>query len=75
MLGARRVPQRNDQGVFEREERLTLSEATTYLTRLFRDDNERPIPAARLSRAWAALGQGNDSTPVARGAALTALLR
>ena len=72
MLGARRVPERNDQGVFQREDQLTIAETRTYLERLFRDMTEHPVPAARLVAALQALGK-DDNRPTKRSEALTAL--
>ncbi len=73
MLGARRVPQRNDQGVFQREDRMTVTQVRTFLERLFRDYSQSPIPAERLSAAVEALGGDDDGRPVTRGEALVAL--
>ncbi len=72
MLGCRRVPERNDQGVFQREEFLTASEACTYLERLFRDYSSEPAPPQQLDAALAALGPASDSA-VTRGKLLAAL--
>lgn len=72
MLGARRVPERNDQGVFQREDYLTLGEARTYLERLFREYTDHPVPAGRLRVALHLLA-GDDALPALRGRVLAAL--
>ncbi len=72
MLGARRVPERNDQGVFQREDFLTLGEARTYLERLFCEYTEHPVPAARLHAALDLLA-GEAALPAPRGRVLAAL--
>ena len=72
MLGARRVPERNDQGVFQREDRVTVAELRTYLQRLFRDYSEHAAPADRLAAALAALREPHDA-PATRGQAVAGL--
>lgn len=72
MLGARRVPERNDQGVFQREDRVTVQEAAACLRRLFREYHEHPIPEDRLGRAAAALGPAPDAATT-RAQAIAAL--
>lgn len=72
MLGARRVPERNDQGVFQREDRVSVAEMRTYLQRLLRDYHEHPLPEDRLAAAVAELGDAPD-VPVTRAKALSAL--
>ncbi|MFO0870274.1 MAG: FAD-dependent oxidoreductase [Pirellulales bacterium] len=66
MLAARRVPERNDQGVFQQEAGLTEAEATRYLTWLFRDYTEHPVDAVRLQIAVSML-QAPADTHVPRG--------
>ncbi|MFH1921545.1 MAG: hypothetical protein ABIP48_16900, partial [Planctomycetota bacterium] len=61
MLGCRRVPERNDQGVFQREDRMTAVETRTYLERLFRDYTEHPAPEERLKESLAALGDDAEA--------------
>jgi len=72
MLGARRVPERNDQGVFQREDRMSVAEARVYLARLLRQYHERPLAEASLESALTALGETPDAA-VSREAVLHAL--
>jgi len=74
MLGCRRVPERNDQGVFQREEFVTVAEARVYLERLLRDYCDEPAPPPQLDAALAALGPASDAA-VTRGQLLAALTR
>ena len=55
------MPERNDQEVFQAEERVTTEEARAYLTRLFRQYTEDPVPERRLRAALAVLG--STATP------------
>jgi hypothetical protein len=72
MLAARRVPERNDQGVFQNEAGLTIAEARRYLEFLFRDYTEHPAPAARLDAALAVLAESAGPL-VSRGNVMRAL--
>jgi hypothetical protein len=58
MLAARRVPERNDQGVFQNEAGLTGAEAAGYLAYLFRDYTEHPAEPRQLQAAFAVLHEG-----------------
>lgn len=56
MLGCRGVPLRNDNGVFQKETRVSVAEVKHYLRRLFREHAAVPISEARLQRAFDFLG-------------------
>ena len=72
MLAARRVPERNDQGVFQNEAGLTEAEAASYLAYLFRDYTEHPAEPRQLQAAIAVL-QTPAGSHVSRGQLLRAL--
>jgi hypothetical protein len=73
MLGCRGVPRRNDQGVFQDEAGLTVAEAQEYLTSLFRDLTDRPVPAADLDAALALVRGAPADGKVSRGRLVRAL--
>lgn len=72
MLAARRVPERNDQGVFQNEAGLTELEAGSYLSFLFRDYTEHGAEPRQLRAALAVLKTPAGSH-VSRGRLLRAL--
>ena len=72
MLGARRVPERNEQGVYQRESQVTAAEARAYLQRLFRDYAATPVPPGQLAAALAAVGEASEQ-PLPRGRLIEAL--
>jgi len=73
MLGCRGVPRRNDQGVFQDEAGLTVAEASEYLTALFRDLTDSPVPAADLEAALALVEAAPAEAKVSRGRLVQAL--
>ena len=72
MLAARRVPERNDQGVFQDETGLSVAEATDYFKFLFHDYTEHPAPPKRLQAALELI-QASHGPHVSRGQLIRAL--
>ncbi|HUT89477.1 MAG TPA: FAD-dependent oxidoreductase [Thermoguttaceae bacterium] len=72
MLAARRVPERNDQGVFQSETGLSVAEAADYFKFLFRDYTEQPVPTERLQAALELI-QAATGLHVSRGQLIRAL--
>jgi hypothetical protein len=72
MLAARRVPERNDQGVFQCETGLTVAEATDYFRFLFRDYTEYPVEPQRLQAALELI-RASTGPHVSRGRLIRAL--
>jgi hypothetical protein len=72
MLAARRVPERNDQGVFQNDAGLTEAEARRYFEFLFCDYTEHPTESRQLQAAVNLLKTPADAR-VSRGPLLHAL--